>query len=49
MLLPLWVLYEMQNQYFQQEMPPPRIEKEIRDFLGQLQYISQFISKLTST
>ena len=31
------------------EMPPPKSEKEIRGFLGQLQYISQFIAKLTST
>ena len=30
------------------EMPPPRSEKEIRGFLGRLQYISQFIAKLTS-
>ena len=31
------------------KMPPPRSEKEIRGFLGQLQYISRFIAKLTST
>ena len=31
------------------EMPPPRSEKEIRGFLGRLQYISRFITKLTST
>ena len=31
------------------EMPPPRSEKEIRGLLGRLQYISQFIAKLTST
>ena len=31
------------------ERPPPISEKEIRGFLGQLQYISQFIAKLTST
>ena len=31
------------------EMPPPKSEKEIRGFLGRLQYISQFIAKLTST
>ena len=31
------------------EMPPPRSEKEIRDFLGRLQYISRFITNLTST
>ena len=31
------------------EMPPPKSEKEIRGFYGRLQYISQFIAKLTST
>ena len=31
------------------EMPPPRSEKEIKGFLGRLQYISRFITKLTST
>ena len=31
------------------EMPPPRSEKEIKGFLGWLQYISWFIAKLTST
>ena len=31
------------------EMPPPKSEKEIRSFLGRLQYISRFITKLTST
>ena len=31
------------------EMPPPKGEKEIRGFLGRLQYISRFIAKLTST
>ena len=31
------------------EMPPPKSEKEITGFLGQLQYISRFIAKLTST
>ena len=31
------------------EMPPPRSEKEIRGFLGRLQYISRFIAKLTFT
>ena len=31
------------------EMPPPKSEKEIRGFLGQLQYISRFIAKITST
>ena len=28
-------------------MPAPRIEREIRGFLGRLQYISRFIAKLT--
>ena len=31
------------------EMPLARSEKEIRGLLGQLQYISRFIAKLTST
>ena len=31
------------------EMLPPKNEKEIRGFLGQLQYINRFITKLTST
>ena len=31
------------------EMPPPKSEKEIRGFLGRLQYISWFIAKLNST
>ena len=31
------------------ELPPPKSKKEIRGFLGRLQYISQFIAKLTST
>ena len=30
------------------EMPPPKSEKEIRGFLGRLQY-KRFITKLTST
>ena len=30
-------------------MPPSKSEKEIRGFLGWLQYISRFIAKLTST
>ena len=30
------------------DMPAPRTEKEIRGFLGRLQYISRFIAKLTS-
>ena len=29
------------------ELPPPQTEKEIRGFLGRLQYIGRFISKLT--
>ena len=28
------------------EIPPPKSEKEIKGFLGQLQYISRFISSL---
>ena len=31
------------------EMKPPRIEKEIRGFLGRIQYISRFIVQLTMT
>ena len=31
------------------EMPPSKREKKIKGFLGQLQYISRFIAKLTST
>jgi hypothetical protein len=31
------------------EMPPPKTEKEIRGFLGSLQYISRFIARLTTT
>ena len=30
-----------------QEMPVPKIEKDIREFIGKLQYISRFIAKLT--
>jgi len=30
------------------EMPPPQTEKEVRGFLGKLQYISRFIIQLTS-
>ena len=30
------------------EMPAPRTEKEVRGFMGRLQYISRFISKLTT-
>ena len=29
------------------EMPSPKIEKEVRAFLGKIQYIIQFIAKLT--
>ena len=32
-----------------QEMPSPRTEKEVRGFLGFLNYIARFISHLTST
>nr|KYP62477.1 Retrovirus-related Pol polyprotein from transposon opus [Cajanus cajan] len=31
------------------EMPPPSIEREVRDFLGRLNYIARFISQLTAT
>ena len=31
------------------EMSPPKSKKEIRGFFGRLQYISRFITKLTST
>ena len=30
------------------EMPPPKDEKEVRGFIGRLQYISRFIAKLTT-
>ena len=30
-----------------QEMPVPKIEKDVRGFIGKLQYISRFIAKLT--
>ncbi|KAK8649492.1 hypothetical protein V6N13_130221 [Hibiscus sabdariffa] len=30
-----------------QELPPPRTQKEVRGFLGRLNYISRFISQLT--
>ena len=29
------------------DMPAPRIKKEVRGFLGRLQYISRFIARLT--
>ena len=32
-----------------QEMPAPRTEKEVRGFLGWLNYISRFISHLTAS
>ncbi|XP_038678394.1 uncharacterized protein LOC119979838, partial [Tripterygium wilfordii] len=31
------------------EMPPPRTEKEVRGFLGRLNYVARFISQLTAT
>ncbi|MBI1572404.1 hypothetical protein IOK37_26810, partial [Escherichia coli] len=31
------------------EISPPRTEKEVRSFLGKVQFISRFISKLTTT
>ena len=32
-----------------QEMPVPRTEKQVRSFLGRLNYISKFISHMTAT
>ena len=32
-----------------QEMPAPKIEKQVRGFLGRLNYISRFISHMTAT
>ena len=32
-----------------QEIPAPRTEKEVRGFLGRLNYITKFISHLTAT
>ena len=32
-----------------QDMPAPRTEKEVRGFLGRLNYIARFISHLTAT
>ena len=29
------------------DMPAPRIEREIRGFLGRIQYINRFIARLT--
>ena len=31
------------------DMAPPKNEKEVRGFLGRIQFISRFISKLTTT
>ena len=31
------------------EMKPPRTEKEIREYLGRIQYINGFIAQLTMT
>ena len=31
------------------EMPTPRTEKEVRGFLGRIQFISRFVSKMTDT
>ena len=30
-----------------QEMPMPKTEKDVQEFIGKLQYISRFIAKLT--
>jgi hypothetical protein len=32
-----------------QSMPPPKTEKDVRGFLGSLNYIARFISQLTTT
>src|SRR4051812_21502201 len=32
-----------------QEIPPPRTEKQVRGFLGRLNYIFRFISHMTAT
>ena len=32
-----------------QEIPAPRTKKQVRDFLGRLNYISRFISHMTAT
>ena len=32
-----------------QAMPAPKTEKEVRGFLGRLNYIARFISQLTTT
>ena len=31
-----------------QNLPPPRTQKEVRDFFGKLNYISRFISQMTA-
>ena len=31
------------------ELPHPRMEKEVRGFMGRLNYIARFISQLTAT
>ena len=31
-----------------QELPPPRTQKEVRGFLGRLNYIARFIAQLTN-
>ena len=31
-----------------QDLPPPRIQKEIRSFMGRLNYIARFISQMTA-
>jgi len=31
------------------EMKPPRTEKEIREYLGRIQYINGFVAQLTMT
>ena len=31
-----------------QNLPPPRTQKEVRDFFGRLNYISRFISQMTA-
>ena len=31
-----------------QDLPPPRTQKEVRSFMGRLNYIARFISKMTA-
>ena len=31
-----------------QDLPPPRTQKEVRSFMGRLNYIARFISKMTT-